>query len=343
MVSTVTDRDLRIVAIGGGTGLSALLQGLKRHVRPIFGLPQGRGCIVDLCAVVTVTDEGGSSGRLRREFDMLPPGDIRRCLVALSEDESLLSQLFEYRFVQGKGLKGHSFGNLFLTALTRITGDFQHAVRVSSEVLATCGRIYPSSMSRVRLRAELEDGRVVTGETRISRPARRNRIRRVRLVPPHCRPLPETLEALAAADIITLGPGSLFTSLIPNLLVKGLPEQIAASPGRKIFVGNLMMQPGETVGFTASDHIRTLYEHAGGLPLFDYAILNSGPISRRLARRYLSEGARPVENDLEEVRKLGIRPIQDDLVAENGVVRHNPDRLAELILELAKAHGAKSV
>lgn len=333
------ERHLRIVAIGGGTGLSTLLHGLKEHVRPLFAPPESAGDIADLSAVVTVADEGGSSGRLRREFGMLPPGDIRKCLVALSEDEALLSRLFEYRFSKGRGLKGHSFGNLFLTALTRITGNFQHALHVSSEVLASCGRIFPSTMTNVRLQAELKNGRVVTGEARIGRC--RSRIARVRLLPEDCRPVPEALEALASADIITLGPGSLFTSLIPNLLVKELPERIAASRAIKVYVGNLMMQPGETIGFTASEHIRALYEHAG-LAFLDYAILNQGRISPRLARRYLARGARPVENDLEAIRTLSIRPVLDDLVAEDGVVRHNASRLATLIIGVARESSGRT-
>jgi uncharacterized cofD-like protein len=263
---------------------------------------------------------------------VLPPGDIRRCLVALSEDEALLSKLFEYRFHQGRGLKGHSLGNLFLTGLTEMTGDFRLALHVANEVLATCGRIYPSTLANVRLQAELENGRVVTGETRISR-ARRHRITRLRLVPPRCRPVPETREALAQADLITIGPGSLFTSLVPNLLVQGLARLVAESKAIKVYVGNLMTQPGESLGMTASQHIQAICEHAGR-PLFDYAILNNGPIPARTVRRYRTEGAEPVINDLEEIRRLNILPVLDNLVAAGEVVRHDAEGLARVILRL---------
>src|SRR5581483_4498025 len=236
---------LHIVAIGGGTGLSTLLHGLKRFVRD----PEQP---VDITAVVTVTDDGGSSGRLRREFDVLPPGDIRNCMVALSEDEALLSRLFQYRFSEGRGLKGHSFGNLFLTALTNLTGDFVQAVKVSSEVLASLGRIYPATKTNVVLEAELEDGSIVKGETRIGKS--RERIRRIHLRPRRCKPLPETLAAIEEAHLITFGPGSLFTSVIPNVLVEGMAEAIHRSRALKAYFVNLMWQPGETIGFRASDH-----------------------------------------------------------------------------------------
>jgi uncharacterized cofD-like protein len=313
-----------VVAIGGGTGLSTLLHGLKTHTRV-------DGAIGDLSAVVTVTDEGGSSGRLRRDFGMLPPGDIRRCLVALSEDEALLSQLFEHRFQQGRGLKGHTLGNLFLTGLTEITGDFRLALQIANEVLATCGTIYPSTLASVRLQATLENGKSVTGETRISRS--RSRIARVRLLPAQCRPVPEAMEALAHADIITIGPGSLYTSLIPNLLVSGLTRQIAESRAVKVYVGNIMTQPGETVGLSAAEHIQAIYDHAG-CALFDYAVLNDGAILPRLLRRYLADGARPVNHDLKAVRELGIVPVLDNLVAAGEVVRHNSERLASVVLGL---------
>src|SRR3989338_8841960 len=271
---------MRIVAMGGGTGLSALLQGLKRHVSDdgAGAVPArtpakpGRNTafrVNQLSAIVTVSDDGGSSGRLRREFQMLPPGDIRNCMVALSEDEALLSRLFQFRFAGGRGLKGHSFGNLFLTALTGVTGDFQQAVKVSGEVLAIRGHIFPSTMSDVRLEAKLEDGRIVRGETQITRSG--GSIARIRLVPANCRPLPQTLEAIAQADAITVGPGSLFTSLIPNLLVRGVAKAIARSWAAKIYICNLMMQPGETSSYTASGHVRAIYDHCG-FPLFDYVL-----------------------------------------------------------------------
>src|SRR5664279_1730718 len=222
-----TNLELRVVAIGGGTGLSTLLKGLKRYVMAPSQAVSGQPTIRELSGVVTVSDDGGSSGRLRKEFNMLPPGDIRNCIVALSEDEALLSKLFQHRFQKGSGLEGHSFGNLFLAALTSITGDFAEAVRLSSEILLTRGHIYPATMSSVELETLLEDGTRVRGETKIT--ASKGKIRELVLVPANVEPLPQTLEAIASADLITIGPGSLFTSLIPNLLVRGIPEAIAES------------------------------------------------------------------------------------------------------------------
>src|SRR6202050_3113498 len=222
------ERGLRVVAIGGGTGLSTLLKGLKRFVlspSEMAGARVDTPVIRDLCAVVTVSDDGGSSGRLRKELNMLPPGDIRNCIVALSEDEALLSQLFRHRFAKGSGLEGHSFGNLFLAALTDITQDFSEAVRLSSEILVTRGHIYPATTSNIELEALMEDGTRVRGETKIT--ASKGRIKELFLVPPDVEPLSQTLDAIAGADLITIGPGSLFTSLIPNLLVRGIAMAIA--------------------------------------------------------------------------------------------------------------------
>jgi len=326
------DTPLRVVAIGGGTGLSALLHGLKPYSYLRTGAAYTRGPLVDIAAVVTVTDDGGSSGRLRREFKVLPPGDIRNCMVALSEDEALLSRLFQYRFASGRGLRGHSFRNLFLTALSHITGDFAQAVRVSSEVLAIAGRIYPSTAANVALEAQLEDGTTVRGETRISRS--RSRIRTVTLTE-KCSPLPETLEAIAAADVITLGPGSLFTSVVPNLLVDGIPEAIAKSRAVKAYFVNLMWQPRETIGLTAADHVAAIYEHAG-VKLIDYAIVNTRPISEEMLKKYAAQHARPVENDLERLRELGVTVIGRDLLQEGEKVRHSPEAVAAVALELAR-------
>jgi uncharacterized cofD-like protein len=316
---------LRIVAIGGGTGLSTLLQGLKRYARA----PRE----VDITAVVTVTDDGGSSGRLRRELKVLPPGDIRNCMVALSEDEALLSQLFQYRFSQGRGLKGHSFGNLFLTALTNLTGDFAQAVKLSSEVLASLGRIYPSTSANVTLEAGLENGRIVRGETKISKS--RSPIRWIRLVPRVCKPLAETLEAVAKADLITFGPGSLFTSLIPNLLVQGIPEAIRCSPALKAYFVNLMWQPGETIGFRASDHVAALLRHAG-VPLLDVVVVNTRSISARQRRKYAAENVQSVMNDVDRLQQMGLEVVTADLLGEGEIVRHDPRATAEIALNLAR-------
>lgn len=322
---------LRIVAIGGGTGLSTLLHGLKRQMH--CG-PRGEGPRVDLdlTAVVTVADDGGSSGRLRKDFDILAPGDIRNCLVAMSEDEALLSRLFQYRFSAGKGLKGHTLGNLFLTALSDLTGDFATAVQHASDVLAICGRIYPSTSQNVVLEAILADGSRVEGESRISRS--RARIERVRLKPEGAQPLPETLDAIARADLITLGPGSLFTSVIPNLLVQGIADAIAASPATKVYFVNLMWQPGETSHFTASDHVRAIHEHTGR-KLIDVAVVNTRSISAPLRSRYAAKQALPVENDLNALRDMGVRVVARELVAEGQKVRHDPDLLARIAIELA--------
>ncbi len=327
---------LRIVLIGGGTGLSTLLGGLKAFARPASRLPDstllGQFPIVDLAAVVTVSDDGGSSGRLRREFKVLPPGDIRNCMVALSEDEALLARLFSYRFARGRGLKGHSFGNLFLTALSNITGDFARAVRVSAEVLAIKGRIYPATSANVTIEAELEDGTTVLGESRISRS--RSRIRRIRMNPPHPAPLEETLRAIAEADAITLGPGSLFTSIIPNLLVDGIPQAIAASPAVKACFVNLMWQPGETTRFTAADHVQAIREHAGQR-LLDYVVVNTRPIGPALLQKYARQHALPVENDLDRLRSMGLKVVGRDLVQEADKIRHDPAAAAAVAVELA--------
>jgi uncharacterized cofD-like protein len=318
---------LRIVAIGGGTGLSAVLHGLKHYARPDCR-PQ-----VDIAAIVTVTDDGGSSGRLRRDFDVLPPGDIRNCMVALSEDEALLSRLFQHRFQAGRGLKGHSFGNLFLTALTQIMGDFPEAVKVSGEVLKMAGRIYPATVANVSLEATLDNGARVTGETNISRS--RRPIRSLHLRPRKVRPVADTLTAIAEADLITVGPGSLFTSVIPNLLVEGISAAIRRSPAIKAYFVNLMGQPGETVNFTASDHIREIHKHAGGA-LIDYAVVNVRPVRSALRKRYASEQALPVENDIDCIFKMGIQVMTGNLLQESQTVRHDPAETARIAVRLAQ-------
>jgi uncharacterized cofD-like protein len=325
---------MRVVAIGGGTGLSVVLRGLKHHVaepaRPAQFLPE----ITHLTAIVTVTDEGGSSGRLRRDFRILPPGDIRNCLVALAEDEQLLTKIFNYRFASGHGLRGHSLGNLFLAALTHLTHDFSKAVRLSSEVLAIRGEIFPATLSDVRLKAVRTDGAVIHGERSITKT--RVPIRRLHIVPSRCRPLPETLAAIRNADLITLGPGSLYTSLVPNLLVRGIPEEIARSRAVKVLVCNLMTQPGESRGYSAGDHVRALHQHAGR-KLFDHVVLNTRPLSRGLLRRYAAEHAEPVALDLHAVDALGVKPLCVDLLLEDRVARHDSRHLAQLLLSLAKS------
>jgi uncharacterized cofD-like protein len=323
---------LRVVAIGGGTGLSTLLKGIKPYSHINARLPS-RHPLMDITAVVTVTDDGGSSGRLRRELDMLPPGDIRNCMAALAEDEALLTRLFQYRFDTGRGLRGHSFGNLFLAVMTRLTGDFATAVQLSSEVLAIAGRIYPSTASQVSLRATLADGRVLEGESRISRSTAP--IARITLLPAACRPLPETLDAIRHADLITLGPGSLYTSLIPNLLVRGIAAEIARSSAVKACFVNLMSQPGETTGMNASAHLKAIETHARRR-LIEFAVLNTAPLPEPAVRRYARSQAQPVANDVDTIRRMGIQVVRLPLAGEGDIVRHDPARIGMVALQLAK-------
>ena len=355
------EKELRVVAIGGGTGLSTLLRGLKRYVvspdrrksgrggsearfadAPSLPCPSPRCIIRELSAVVTVTDDGGSSGRLREDFKMLPPGDIRNCMVALSEDEHLLSKLFQYRFEHGD-LEGHSFGNLFVAALSHITGDFSQAVQMSSQILATRGKIFPSTNTNVTLEADMDDGSLVRGETNIT--ASKQSIVELRLEPDTADPMPETLEAIANADLITLGPGSLYTSLITNLLVRGIPEALAASPATKVFVCNLMTQANESLGLSASQHIEKIMQHAGGVKsaIFDYALINTGPISGARLDQYAREGQQPIEVDLERVRALGVEPVTGNFVHEGDVLRHDYDLVAEQLLALGLGHRAPTL
>lgn len=335
---------LRIVSIGGGTGLSTLLSGLKKHARGVQEGPEPGRPVVDITAVVTVSDDGGSSGRLRRDFDILPPGDIRNCMTALSEDEDLLSHLFQYRFAGGRGLKGHSFGNLFLTAMHQITGDFAQAVKLSSEILAIRGRIFPATSANVTLEAALSDGSLVWGESKISKS--RQPIKAVRLRPGDCEPLPETLEAISKADLITLGPGSLYTSVIPNILVRGIPEAVERSRALKAYFVNLMWQPGETIDFSASQHVEAIHTHARRR-LTDCVVLNTAPIPAALRRKYARAHVRPVENDLERLSELGLKVVTADLVGDAGPrrnkVRHSPAALAEVVIDLASRSRAHQV
>jgi len=313
-----------VVSIGGGTGLSALLAGLKRYAWT------GE---VDITAIVTVTDDGGSSGRLRRQFDVLPPGDIRNCMVALSEDSALLSRLFQYRFEAGQGLKGHSFGNLFLMALTRIMGDFPEAVKASSEVLNIAGRIFPATAANVALEATLANGTKVIGETRISRS--KQPIQSICLRPRRAKPLAAALTAIADADVITFGPGSLFTSVIPNLLVEGIPTAVRRSKAVKAYFVNLMSQPGETTEFSASDHVRALRKHSGG-KLLDYVIVNIRPITSAMKTRYAKQQAMPVENDIDALFRLGVKVIAGNLAKHGETLKHDPEATAAVAVKLAQ-------
>lgn len=318
----------KLVAIGGGTGLSTLLAGLKQLV----GQSDREMWIDSLSAIVTVSDDGGSSGRLRDELQMLPPGDVRNCMIALSEDANLISRLFRHRFRGDGGLGGHSFGNLFLAALTEITGDFTEAIRLSSEVIASKGHIYPATLSDVRLVAELEDGSIVRGETHIS--ASKVPIRRLHLEPEQCLPLPQALKAIRVADIITVGPGSLYTSILPNLLVAQVARVIGESSATKIFVSNLMTQPGETDGYTAREHLETVRKYAPEIH-FDFVVVNNRRITDEQAQRYAAEGAyqigidEPIDEALDQTTEI----MRGDLLYEGEKVRHHSNHLAQVVLK----------
>lgn len=334
--------ELRVVAIGGGTGLSTLLRGLKKYVsepgrssssqHDIYPCP-----IRELSAVVTVTDDGGSSGRLREELKILPPGDIRNCMVALSEDSHLLAKLFQYRFEQGD-LEGHSFGNLFVAAMSAVTGDFSQAVQMSSQILAARGRIYPATNAHATLVARMDDGSLVHGETNIT--ASKRNIVELMLEPATCDPLPETLKAIASADLITVGPGSLYTSIISNLLVDGIAKALAQSSAKRFFVCNLMTQANESLGLTASQHIEKIFDHAGGR-IFDYALINTGRIHDGVVERYALEGQEPILPDLDRVRALGVEPITGAFAHEGEKLRHAYDVVSATLLRMAARSGPK--
>lgn len=318
----------RIVAIGGGTGLSTMLRGLKRYTDR-------------LTAIVTVADDGGGSGVLRQELGMPPPGDIRNCLEALANVEPLMSELLHYRFTEGS-LKGQSFGNLFLAALNGISGSFDTAVSRMSQVLAITGTVLPVTTSDVQLEAEFENGVRVLGESKIFYCKKREncRIRRVRLLPERPPALQEALAAIREADMIILGPGSLYTSIIPNLLVEGITEAIQASDALKVYVANVMTQEGESEGYTNADHIRALFQHSAP-GLFSLCLANSAPIAEEVVARYAREGAEPVRWDGELCAKLGVELVSRPVSAvRDGLVRHDPEKLAAALLEL---HGQRSV
>ncbi len=311
------NRGPKIVAVGGGTGLSMLLKGIK-HITN------------NITAVVTVGDDGGSSGRLRNEMGILPPGDIRNCIAALAGDEDLVTKLFQYRFKSGEGLEGHSFGNLFLTALCAITGDMVRAVKESSNVLSIRGRVLPSTLDDMKLVAEMEDGRIIHGESNI--PEAHGKIKRLYTDPDNCKALDDVISAIKDADLIILGPGSLYTSVTPNLLVKEIADEIAKAKAKKIYVCNIMTQPGETDGFTVSDHVSVLMQHAQSRNIIDAVLVNDFMPSN-LAKKYQMSGSYPVKLDLENLKKLGVKPFLKKLIEDNkeGYVRHSSNRVARAI------------
>lgn len=312
-------RGRRVVVIGGGTGLSTMLRGLKEYTD-------------NLTAVVTVFDDGGSSGRLRRELGVLPPGDIRDCLVALAESEALMTELFEYRF-HGGALDGHAFGNLFIASLAGVTGDLESAVKQTSKVLNIRGRVLPSATEDVVLVADFDDGTSIEGESHITLAGKR--IRRVALKPADVAPVPEVLQAIAEAELIVLGPGSLYTSVIPNLLVRGVADALRANRhALRVYVCNVMTQPGETDGFSASDHVRSLIEQVGP-DLFTHVLVNTQrPRSRAVLARYEAEGSVPVEPDVDHIRGLGVTPLEGRLISEEDLVRHDPTAIARVLMRL---------
>lgn len=309
------NRGPKIVTVGGGTGLSVLLSGLKEYTS-------------NNTAIVTVADDGGSSGRLRQQFDMLPPGDIRNCLVALADAPALMRNLFQFRFDKSSELSGHSFGNLFITAMTRLTGDFEKAIKETSKVLALRGQVIPSTLNNVALVAEYKNGTVVEGEERI--PKAHLPINKVSLKPTEPLATPEAIKAIREAQIIVLGPGSLYTSIIPNLLIKEITDCIVNSSAIKVYVCNVMTQPGETDGFKASDHVKTLIAHSHPRVL-DYCIVNTGNIPDAVIKRYEKENSYGVVNDAKKIEDMGYRVIADDIVTSEDVVRHDHLKLARII------------
>jgi len=319
---------LRVVALGGGTGLPVVLRALRRYAASARnGEPR-----VELTAVVTVADDGGSSGEVSRQLGVLPPGDVRNCLLALSPEKAPLSAVLAHRFESAGGLRGHSLGNLFLAAFSQMRGDFAEAVALTGELLGAEGRVLPCTQDPVELVAEFEDGAVVAGESRI--PVRRGRIRRVRLAPPAIRPSPSVVAALAAADLIVVGPGSLYTSLIPVLLVPEVAEAIRGASAVRVLVANLMTQPGETDEYDVADHLTALEAHAGP-GLFQYVLVNSVPPQEDVRARYAAEGAAPVVLDRTRIGPGGPACLADQLAADGAPARHDPERLARALLGAA--------
>ena len=311
------NRGPRIVAVGGGTGLSMLLSGVKNITN-------------NLTAVVTVGDDGGSSGRLRESLGILPPGDIRHCITALADDEDLVNKLFKYRFDNGEGLEGHSFGNLYLTALCSITGSMVTAIKESSNVLSIRGRVLPATLDDMKLVAEMKDGRIVHGESTI--PEANGQIERLFTEPKNCKALPEVIQAIRSAELIILGPGSLYTSVIPNLLVKEIADEIVKSKAKKIYVCNIMTQPGETDNYTVSDHLRALIKHAGSNKIVDAVLVNNF-LPANISEKYEKNNSYPVKLDVAEVKKLGIKVFGKKLIQDNkeGLIRHSSTRVARAV------------
>ncbi|NLY78439.1 MAG: YvcK family protein [Lysinibacillus sp.] len=309
---------IKVVVIGGGTGLSTVLRGLKHYP-------------FDITAIVTVSDDGGSSGRLRDDYDIPPPGDIRNVIAALSDTEPLLEQMFQYRFSNSQDLGGHSLGNLMITALADITGDFSSAITQMCKILKVHGRVIPAANRKVNLHAEMVDGSIINGESKI--PTSNKKINRVFLVPEDVKPLPDAISAIEGADIILIGPGSLYTSIIPNLLVKEIGEKVASAKARKIYICNLMTQKGETLLYQASDHVKAIYEHVGKRFL-DAILVNSNDFPSPIKENYREQDAEPVKVNEDELKKFGLEIIKKDIATiQNGAVRHEAKAIAEWLFD----------
>ncbi|WP_163099118.1 gluconeogenesis factor YvcK family protein [Peribacillus alkalitolerans] len=309
----------KIVIIGGGTGLPVLLRGLK-----LFP--------VDITAIVTVADDGGSSGRLRNEMDIPPPGDVRNVLAALSDVEPLIEQMFQHRFAKTNELSGHSLGNLILAAMTSITGDFVHAIQEMSKVLNVRGKVLPAANQSVVLHAELEDGSFISGESKI--PYSGKKIKRVFLTPDNIKPLSETINAIREADLIVIGPGSLYTSILPNLLVPGVGEEVCKAKAKKVYICNIMTQAGETLDYSASDHVKAIYDHMD-CSFMNTILVNNEDIPSDIQLRYKEEFAKPVHFDIERLREMGLNVLQDEIVSHEGTyIRHDTKKVASILYEL---------
>lgn len=312
------NRGPNVAVIGGGTGLSVLLRGIKSITS-------------NITAIVTVADDGGSSGRLREDLGIIPPGDLRNCLVALADTEPLMEKLFQHRFGGVGGLAGHSFGNLFIAAMAEVLGDVEKALKESSKVLAVRGQVLPASTETVRLVAEMEDGSIVEGESQI--PLARKKVKRVFLRPEEAQPVKSVLEAIRDADAVILGPGSLYTSVLPNLLVKGMGEALRQTQAVKIYICNVMTQPGETDGYTAADHVKAILDHTGP-GVIDYVVVNCQDVAEGLRASYASRGAYPVVPDTEAIEAMGVKVVEANIISETNLVRHDPVKLSRTIISM---------
>ncbi len=312
------NRGPAVTVIGGGTGLSVLLRGIKSVTS-------------NITAIVTVADDGGSSGRIRQDLGMIPPGDLRNCLVALADTEPLMEKLFQHRFGGEGGLAGHNFGNLFIAAMTEVLGDVEQALKESSKVLAVRGRVLPASTQKVRLWARMTDGTTVEGESQI--PLAQKRIERVYLQPEETMPVESSLEAIRDADAIILGPGSLYTSILPNLLVRGVADTLRKSQAVKIYICNVMTQPGETDGYSASEHVQAILDHVGP-GVIDYVVINNQNVAEELQQKYADQGAYPVKNDVDVIEAMGIKAVLADVINETNLIRHDPLKLSRTIVSM---------